>query len=297
MADKKLGNAGHLHVTISQDYAEDRRAEEVLRQEIVRKRGRLVNEFLRKQAGFAISDARRWHSLTEIAEEYARRHGSLKDDDYRWALHALRCSIRAGEFFGLRGSRVLNLHPSPLATFRFDPPGASNPEQFDLIATHLRISHRDCMAWCSRHLPAGDVPQRLQPTLSSGELQGFARPAVPNEKIVAPDATAETEPAMLAKRLLWAPASTLQEALDSVLKSARSENEARGIPIPSIDELCGKMLEVLKETGHKWPRESQKGPDGKVDPNGRVGMRDMIKARIGVQKRGSAPRAIRTRKK
>ena len=78
----------------------------------------------------------------------------------------LRCSILTGEFVDKQGrSRVLNMHPSPLADFRFEPLGASNPEQFNPIAEHLWITHQDCVDWFNRY--GLDLPLRMQRKPSS----------------------------------------------------------------------------------------------------------------------------------
>jgi hypothetical protein len=125
-------------------------------------RTRQANEFNRKQARIAFGK-RRWLRLTEIANEYARKRGSLEIDERRreQALWALRCSILTKEFVDKQGrSRVLNMHPSSLAVLRFDPLGASNPEQFDPISEHLWITHQECVEWFDRQ--GIDVPHRLR---------------------------------------------------------------------------------------------------------------------------------------
>jgi hypothetical protein len=83
-------------------------------------RTRRADWFNRRQERIAL-EKRRWHFLTEIADEYARKPRSLAVDDQERerALDALRHSILAGEFVDDQGrSRVLNMHPSPHADFR-----------------------------------------------------------------------------------------------------------------------------------------------------------------------------------
>jgi hypothetical protein len=126
-------------------------------------RARQTNEFNRKQIGVALGK-RRWFRLTEIAGEYARKPESLGEiDDARrkLALDELRYSILTGEFVDKRGrSRVLNMHPSPVATFRFDPPGATHPDFFEPIAEYLWITYQDCVDWFNRH--GVSLPLRLR---------------------------------------------------------------------------------------------------------------------------------------
>lgn len=123
-------------------------------------RTRRANEFNRKQNCIALGK-RRWLRLTEIANEYARKRGSLAIDseERERALEVLRCSILTGEFVDKqRRSRVLNMHLSPLADFRLELLGASNPEQFNPIAEHLWITRQDCVDWFNRrdvNLPVG----------------------------------------------------------------------------------------------------------------------------------------------
>jgi hypothetical protein len=140
------------------------RAEELdLRRQL---RTRQTNEFKRKQARIALGK-RRWLSLTVIADEYAKKRGSLEIDDKRReeALEALRCSILTEEFMGGRGSRVLNMNSSPLENFRFDPLGASNREQFDPIAADIFITYQDCIDWFKGQ--GVELPRRLQREPSS----------------------------------------------------------------------------------------------------------------------------------
>jgi hypothetical protein len=130
--------------------------------EIAEWRTRRANEFNRKQAHIALGK-RRWLRLTEIADEYARNPGSLEIDEKRreHALQALRSSILAEEFGDRQSrSRVLNMHPSRHAGSRFDPLGATNPDQFDQIAAHLWITHQDCVEWFNRS--GIELPHRLR---------------------------------------------------------------------------------------------------------------------------------------
>jgi hypothetical protein len=126
-------------------------------------RARQTNDFNRKQICVALGK-RRWLRLTEIACEYARKPESLGEiDDARreLALDELRYSILTGEFVDKRGrSRVLNMHPSPVATFRFDPPGATHHDFFEPIAEYLWITYQDCVDWFNRH--GVSLPLRLR---------------------------------------------------------------------------------------------------------------------------------------
>jgi hypothetical protein len=126
-------------------------------------RARQTNDFNRKQICVVIGK-RRWLRLTEIACEYARKPESLGEiDDARrkLALDELRYSILTGEFVDKRGRcRVLNTHPAPVATFRFDPRGATHPEYFEPIAEYLWIGYQDCVDWFDRH--GVNLPLRLR---------------------------------------------------------------------------------------------------------------------------------------
>jgi hypothetical protein len=119
------------------------------------RRTRIAGWFNCRQECTAL-EKRVWLCLTEIADEYARKRGALAVDDKEreLALEALRRSILTREFF------VLNMHPSGLAEFRFDPQGASIPEIFSPIARHLWIRHQDCVAWFERH--GLELPNRLR---------------------------------------------------------------------------------------------------------------------------------------
>jgi hypothetical protein len=119
------------------------------------RRTRIADWFNRRQERTAL-EKRVWLCLTEIADEYARKRGALTVDDKEreLALEALRRSILRREFF------VLNMHPSGLAEFRFDPLGASISEIFTPIVRHLWIRHQDCVAWFERH--GLEHPHRLR---------------------------------------------------------------------------------------------------------------------------------------
>jgi hypothetical protein len=119
------------------------------------RRTRIADWFNRRQERTPL-EKRVWLCLTEIANEYARKRGALTVDEKEreLALEALRRSILTREFF------VLDMHPSGLAEFRFDPQGASIPEIFNPIARHLWTRHQDCVAWFERH--GLELPHRLR---------------------------------------------------------------------------------------------------------------------------------------
>jgi hypothetical protein len=136
-------------------------------------RTRRANEFNRKQDRIALGK-RRWLRLTEIAREYARKPkslGEIDDAKRKLALEELRSSIQTREFEDKRGrSRVLNMHPSPVAHLRFDPEGASDPKLFEPIAEHLWITYQDCVDWLSRQ--DLELPRRLQREPLSTSMPG-----------------------------------------------------------------------------------------------------------------------------
>jgi hypothetical protein len=139
-------------------------------------RTRRASEFNRKQNCIALGK-RRWLRLTEIARECARKPeslGEIDDTKRKLALDELRYSILTGEFVDHQSrSRVLNMHPSPVANFRFEPPGASRPELFEPIAEHLWITYQDCVDWFSRReVP---LPLRLRREASSASPPEAAR--------------------------------------------------------------------------------------------------------------------------
>jgi hypothetical protein len=132
-----------------------------------RQRTQRADRFNRKQARIALGK-RRWLRLTEIADECARKPGSLAVDDKERerALETLRRSILTGEFVDNQGrSRILNMHPSPLAHFRFEPSAAANAEWFNSIARHLCIRYQDCVDWFN--WLGLDLPRRLRREPSS----------------------------------------------------------------------------------------------------------------------------------
>jgi hypothetical protein len=147
-------------------------------------RARRTNEFNRKQICVALG-RRRWLRLIEIASEYGRKPESLGEiDDARRtrALDELRHSIMTGEFVDKRGrSRVLNMHPSPVATFRFDRLGATRHRVLERMAEYLWITHQDCVDWFNRKRV--NLPLRLRREPSSTARPEAARadiePAVP----------------------------------------------------------------------------------------------------------------------
>jgi hypothetical protein len=138
-------------------------------------RGRAAHWFNRRQERIAI-EKRGWLRLTEIADEYARKSGSLTIEEEKWEqfLDELRRSILAGEFLDDQDrSRVLNMHPSSLADFRFDALGARHADLFNPTARHLWITHQDCVDWFNRH--GLDLPHRLRSESSSTVLPEAAR--------------------------------------------------------------------------------------------------------------------------
>jgi hypothetical protein len=121
-----------------------------------------ANRFDRKQKSITLAK-RGWFRLTEIADEYGRKPRSLAVDDKERerALEALRRSILTGEFVDDQNrSRVLNMHPSPVAHFRFEASAADDPSPFNSIAEHLWLTYQDCVNWFDRH--GLDFPLRLQ---------------------------------------------------------------------------------------------------------------------------------------
>jgi hypothetical protein len=92
---------------------------------------------------------RKWFSVTELADEHARKPGTIDIDGRIRAqfIDEVRRSILSGEFSEGGRSKVLNMHPSGLAEWRFDVLGASNPEQFDPIASHLWIGREWWQRW------------------------------------------------------------------------------------------------------------------------------------------------------
>jgi hypothetical protein len=137
------------------------------------RRRRTADWFNRRQERTPLGK-RVWLGLVEIADEYARKPGSLAVDEKERerALDALRRSILAREFIDQQGrSRILNMHPSRLADFRFDPSGARHPDLFDPIAHHLWITYQDCARWFNRR--AIPIPLRLRregsPMIAVGE--------------------------------------------------------------------------------------------------------------------------------
>jgi len=138
-------------------------AQSLLRQ----RRARIAGWFNRRQERTAF-EKRIWLSLSEIADEYARKPRSLAvDDEQRGrALDALRHSILAHEFVDYQGrSRILNMHQSGLADFRFDPLGARHADLFNPIVQHLWMKYQDCVNWFNRH--GVDLPLRLRRGSSS----------------------------------------------------------------------------------------------------------------------------------
>jgi hypothetical protein len=197
-------------------------------------RARRTNEFNRKQICVALGK-RRWLRLTEIACEYARKPESLGEiDDARrkLALDELRYSILAGEFVDKRGqSRVLNMHPSPVATFRFDPPGATHPEFFEPIAEYLWITYQDCVDWFNRH--GVSLPLRLR-----REPRSKARPET---------ARADIEPPVLPKRSELAKKSN-EDKEPNILEIAKTFVK-NGIA-PNVRQHTTLVMSVLKK---KYP--------------------------------------------
>ncbi len=198
-------------------------------QELAERRTRLADWFNRRQRRIPLEE-RCWLSLIEIAGQYARKAGSLAIDEteHEQIVEELRNSIVAGEFADKRGrSRVLNLHPSPVAESRFDPLSASHADLFRPIVEHLWIGHQDCVDWFIRHRL--DLPHRLRRELSSTVLPEAAR--------------VDVEPRTLAKRVRPANKSFKEKEADA-LETAKTF-VIDGVA-PCVKEHATAVMRVLK---------------------------------------------------
>jgi hypothetical protein len=116
------------------------------------RRGRRAHLFQQRQRLIAF-DRRPWVSITDMADAHACKSGTFDADDRIRGqfIEAVRRSILSGEFSDGKSSKVLNLHPSGLAqSWWFEVLGASNPEQFDPIASHLWIGRKWWINWFDR---------------------------------------------------------------------------------------------------------------------------------------------------
>jgi len=154
-------------------------------------------------AEFANARRRGWLCLIEIVDEYARKQGSLMVDDKEreQALDVLRCSILAREFVDDQGRpRVLNLNPSGLAHFRFDPSGARHADLFNPIAEYLWITYQDCVDWFNRHDVSLPLRLRREPP-STGRPEAaradIERPVPPGRLELARRSDEDKEPNIL----------------------------------------------------------------------------------------------------
>jgi hypothetical protein len=159
---------------------EDSQESDVYAQTLLHQRRKRIADWFNRRTAFG---KRIWFSLSETADEYARKPGSLSIDDKEreLALDALRRSILAREFADEQGrSRVFSMHPSGLADFRFDPLGARHADLFSPIAPHLWITHQDCVDWFTRHRLDLPVRLRREPPLTvppAGAHADFEPPA------------------------------------------------------------------------------------------------------------------------
>jgi hypothetical protein len=116
------------------------------------RRRRFSDWFNRRQRLISF-ERRRWLSIAEMADEYAREPGSLEVNAERRDrfIDSVRRSILSGEFVHNGRSKVLNVSPSGHAENRFDPLGATNEELFNPIAGYLWMSRTQWFEWLGRH--------------------------------------------------------------------------------------------------------------------------------------------------
>jgi hypothetical protein len=144
------------------------------------RRSRFADWFERRQCLVSF-ERRQWFSITELADEHARKPGTFDVDQRVRAqfIDAVRRSIVSGEFSEGQRSKVLNLHLSGLAENRFDVLGASSSELFNPIASHLWIGRAWWAAWFDRggmtmpsvgrgasnvtNVPSGHQPADIRP--------------------------------------------------------------------------------------------------------------------------------------
>jgi hypothetical protein len=215
-----------------------------------RHRSRFAVWFLRRQRLVAL-DCRRWFSVTELADQYAKEPDTLDVDEQRRAqfIDAVRRSILSGEFSDAQRSKVLNVHPSGLAEGRFEVLGASNQEQFNPLESHLWISR----IWWIKWLDGAGI---ATPALGRG-----AR--VQDDVVVVPPAEVSAAlPAELPYRRYKK--ATYEQILQAIRDTIQPQ-VAGGRPAPNKAQICQPTQLRLRAAGLDAPhvdiKEAYENPE------------------------------------